>query len=65
MATYEVFVTYTVDDSFYVEADSPEEAMELAEQDDSLSNILPYSQLGGYTMSWDDINIYDAILEEE
>lgn len=60
MPMYEVFVTYSVDDSFVVEADSPEDAIELARATEDYHDLLPYSEKNGYTISWDDVNVYDV-----
>lgn len=64
MPTYTAYVTYTVEDSFEVEADSYEEAMNLAEgMVSSDPALLPYSTSGNFTLGWDDVNIYE--LQEE
>lgn len=65
MPTYTAYVTYTIDDSFEIEADSHQEAMNIADEMVSREPaFLPYSEAGGYTTAWDDANVY-SVLEEE
>jgi hypothetical protein len=65
MATWQVYVTYSIDDQIEVEADTAEEAIEMVQMEDSLHCLLPYSERGGYTTSWDDVNAYEAHKEDE
>lgn len=65
MNTYQVYVTYSVDDTIEVEAESADEALELAQDMVNLDpDLLPYSNKGGYTITWDDASCYDVILTE-
>jgi len=62
MPNYTVYVTYSIDDSFEVEADTAADAIAMVEQGDI--DILPYAVTGGFTLTWDDINVYDAVEED-
>lgn len=65
MPNYTVYVTYSIDDSFSMEADSPEDAIMRVEDNLSdLTDLLPYATIAGCTLTWDDINVYDAIEED-
>lgn len=65
MPTYTAYVTYTIEDSIEIEADSYDDAMNKAE--DMVSSdpaLLPYSTSGNFTLAWDDVNVYEVIEEE-
>ena len=64
MPNYTVYITYTVDDSVSVEADTPEEAIAIVEGDGDFLDLIPYVQTGGFTIAWDDINVYDAVEDD-
>lgn len=64
MPTYTAYVTYTVEDSFEVEADSYDEAMNLADEAISDPALLPLVVGGNYTTAWDDVHVYELQEEE-
>ena len=60
MSDYSVYVRYIIEDHITIEANSPEEAMEIAESDpqyDVISN-------GGYAAMWDSIEAFDVELQD-
>ena len=64
MTTYNVLVSYTFEDSIYVEAEDMQDALDKGymEMKDKYSVL---SENGGYTLPWDDVSAYEAYEEEE
>ena len=61
MPKYEVFVTYSIDDTIIVDAADAEEALDMVFESDDYHDLLPYSENRGVTISWDDVNVYDVL----
>lgn len=60
MPSYQVYTTYSIDDSVIVEAENEEEAIDMVRGDDIFHDLLPYSSVNNCTISWDDVNVYDV-----
>lgn len=65
MATYQVFVTLSTEDSVFVKAGSEEEAIALVKGGNVKFNIVPITRTSGYILNWDDIVVYEAVGGEE
>lgn len=64
MPSYQVYISYNVEDSVVVEADSQDEAMQLVENNDNYFDLYVMSRDGGYSIPWDEVTVYDAAEEE-
>ncbi len=61
MNRYSVYVRYVIEDSVTVEAEDEYEAEKVALEERSLYAM----STNGYSVSWDDEEVVDIILEEE